>query len=158
MCMALAACSSEDSCLIMLCTNQTHMQMGYETDRDQCRGLSEMKVGMLGGNEDQDQKSKLIASFNECMAAKGWSIGSDGDKKAAAAAATSTPNSQTTEPIATPPDAAPEERTRRMSECSFARQEAEHSFVAKQRAEACDLECDSQRRAAPEAPKPASCR
>ncbi len=62
----------------ILCTDQTAIQNDYVTDRDYCRGYSQLRIDTDTSSpellEAKERKSKLVALFSACMAEKGWTV------------------------------------------------------------------------------------
>ncbi len=157
----------------LACTDQTSTQNDYTEQRDKCREYAQLKVDMAmresGGMDDHSRKAHLVSLFSQCMGNNGWIVPDgkgEGPKTAAPAAQAAAPNTAPSQAITTaPPPAAVaaanknEEKAliTRASECAFARYSASVSSNAAARAQACDIECEHALRAAPGAPRPASC-
>lgn len=151
------------------CTDQTSTQNDYVEQRDHCREYAQLKVDMAMresgmGMDDRNRKSQLVSLFSQCMGNNGWTV-PDGKGEGATRKADAPPPAANAiasqAATAAPPAAAAhsEEKANitRASECAFARYSAAVSSNAATRAQACDLECEQALRAAPGAPRPASC-
>jgi len=154
----------------LFCTDQTSTQEDYVEQRDTCRQYAQLKVAMDMHDaglppEDKTRKNHLVSLFSQCMGTNGWTVPDgkgEGSKKAEGAVAAAPAVNAA---IAPPPSAVAVAQTKteekaaitRASECAFARYSASTSSIAATRAQACDLECEHALRAAPGAPRPASC-
>ncbi len=167
---ALVATSGYRFRCYFACTDQTSTQNDYVEQRDKCREYAQLKVDMsmreAGGNiDDRNRKSSLVSLFSQCMGNNGWTVPDgkgDGSKKVEAPPpAAAAPAALSSQAVAPPPVAVTKAEEKslmtRNSECAFARHSASVSSLAATRAQACDLECEHALRAAPGAPRPASC-
>ena len=147
------------------CTDQTSTQNDYVEQRDNCREYAQLKVDMAmrenGSLDDRSRKTQLVSLFSQCMGNNGWIVpdgkGEGGPKKVESAAVA--PNAASAPLVAAPAVSKSEEKATvtRASECAFARYSASFSSNAATRAAACDVECENALKAAPGAPRPASC-
>ena len=157
------------------CTDQTSIQNDYVEQRDKCREYAQLKVDMAmretgSGPDDRSRKNQLVSLFSQCMGNNGWIVPDgkgEGSPKKAEAAVAAPPSAAAPQqtanaaPVAavTPVVNRGEEKATltRASECAFARYDASVSSNAAARAAACDIECENALKAAPGAPRPASC-
>jgi hypothetical protein len=158
----------------MFCNDQSTIQAEYVEQRDHCRQFAQLKAETSTplGMDDKKAKSQLITLFSDCMSRNGWAVpdgkdkaaiatGTGGNPAAAGPAAAGVGASAAGAPQQSPTpvnEAENQSQIARASECNFARQNASVSSNAAARAKACDLECEHQLKAAPDAPRPPACR
>ena len=91
------------------------------------------------------------------MGKQGWAVTSPDKKKSGGGDVdiSAVPPKVQVAPLTAPP--AMDYRVKRAAECAYARQAEFNSSNARAIARACDMECNSQRKLAPDAPIPAAC-
>ena len=92
--------------LLAACKDITHVQTGYISDRDECRGNAENNVGVYSqpeayGLNDREKNTALLQLFCECMKGKDWKVAGC-PKPAVAVAAAPAPQQPTVVVVQSP--------------------------------------------------------